>query len=211
QSGTDAFVCQWSFSISDCMRLSSGAEPCERYWALAPGDGETCTPCSSGQHPECSAYVLRHHQDQPRPRPVAVGTECHVEDRRASLLWGGREIPAPRLCHHAGPSACIVDGRRRHDSGKGHAIHQGRILVPFEEGMRLFGGGLAVRLLRDARGRSAEFHEASGLHCGEPGESRTGRFAGGVPLLFHVPGSAKGGRGSSPGLTAFCGTAKAMP
>ena len=56
-------------------------------------------------------------------------------------------------------------------------------------------GGLAARLLRDARGRSAEFHEASGLHCGKPRESRTGRFAGGVPLLFHVPGSAKGARG----------------
>src|ERR1035438_8463059 len=88
-----------------------------RNGALAPGDGKTCTPCSSGQHPEFSAYVLRHHQDQPRPRPVAVGTECHVDDRRASLLRSGQEIPAPRLCRNARPSAFIGDGRRRHDGG----------------------------------------------------------------------------------------------
>src|ERR1039458_2473422 len=69
--------------------MASAVPNRERNGALAPGDGKTCTPCSSGQHPEFSAYVLRHHQDQPRPRPVAVGTEGHVDDRRASLpeVW----------------------------------------------------------------------------------------------------------------------------
>src|ERR1039458_5593631 len=104
---------------------------------------KTCSPCSSGQHTEFCAYVLRHHQDQPRARPVAVGTECHVDDRRASLLPSGQEIPAPRLCRNARPSAFIGDGRRRHDGGKGHAVSQGRILIPLEEGMRSLGRGLA--------------------------------------------------------------------
>src|ERR1039458_1019111 len=72
--------------------MASAVPNRERNGALAPGDGKTCTPCSSGQHPEFSAYLLRHHQDQPRPRPVAVGTECHVDDRRASLLRSGQEI-----------------------------------------------------------------------------------------------------------------------
>src|ERR1017187_9063306 len=163
--------------------------------ALAPGDGKTCSQCSCGQHPEFSAYVLRHHQDQPRPRPVAVGTECHVDDRRASLLRSGQEIPAPRLCRNARPSAFIGDGRRRHDGGKGHAVSQGRILIPLEEGMRSLGRGLAAWLLRDARGVSAELHQASGIHSGEPGEGGTGREARGVPLLFHVPGKEEGSGG----------------
>src|ERR1039458_5412299 len=63
-------------------------------------------------------------------------------------------------------SAFIGDGRRRHDGGKGHAVSQGRILIPLEEGMRSFGRGLAAWLLRDARGVSAELHEASGIHSG---------------------------------------------
>ena len=153
--------------------MASAVPNRERNGALAPGDGKTCTPCSSGQHPEFSAYVLRHHQDQPRPRPVAVGTECHVDDRRASLLRSGQEIPAPRLCRNARPSAFIGDGRRRHDGGKGHAVSQGRILIPLEEGMGPFGRGLAAWLLRDARGVSAELHKASGIHSGEPGEGGT--------------------------------------
>src|ERR1017187_3667848 len=77
-------------------------------------------------------------------------------------------------------------GRRRHDGGKGHAVSQGRILIPLEGGMRPLGRGLAAWLLRDARGVSAELHQASGIHSGEPGEAGTGREARGVPLLFHV-------------------------
>src|ERR1039458_3215067 len=39
--------------------MASAVPNRERNGALAPGDGKTCTPCSSGQHPEFSAYVLR--------------------------------------------------------------------------------------------------------------------------------------------------------
>src|ERR1035441_3118309 len=46
----------------------------------------------------------------------------------------------------------------------------------------------AAWLLRGARGVSAELHQASGIHSGEPGEGGTGREARGVPLLFHVRG-----------------------
>src|ERR1039458_10026078 len=144
---------------------------------------------------DLGACVLRHHQDQPRPRPVAVGAECHVDDRRASLLRSDQEIPASRLCRNARPSAFIGDGRRRHDGGKGHAVSQGRILIPLEEGMRSLGRGLAAWLLRDARGVSAELHEASGIHSGEPGEGGTGREARGVPLLFQVRGKEEGSGG----------------
>src|ERR1035441_5763065 len=69
------------------------------------------------------------------------------------------------------------------------------ILIPLEEGMRSFGRGLAAWLLRDARGVSAELHQASGIHSGEPGEGGTGREARGVPLLFHVPGREEGSGG----------------
>src|ERR1022692_2672012 len=75
----------------------------------------------------------------------------HVDDRRASLLRSGQEIPASRLCRNARPSAFIGDGRRRHDGGKGHAVSQGRILIPLEEGMRSLGRGLAAWLLRGPR------------------------------------------------------------
>src|ERR1039458_10421901 len=42
---------------------------------------------------------------------------------------------------------------------KGHAVSQGRILIPLEEGMRSLGRGLAAWLLRDARGVSAELQD----------------------------------------------------
>src|ERR1039458_5194691 len=67
-----------------------------------------------------------------------------------------------------------------------------------ERAMQLVKGGfsyLAAWLLRDARGVSAELHQASGIHSGEPGEGGTGREARGVPLLFHVRGKEEGSGG----------------
>src|ERR1039457_1124897 len=111
--------------------MASAVPNRERNGALAPGNGKTCSQCSSGQHPEFSAYVLRHHQDQPRPRPVAVGTECQVDDRRASLLRSGQEIPASRLCRNARPSAFIGDG------------------MTVERAMQLVKGGFSYRLKKE--------------------------------------------------------------
>src|ERR1035441_1138338 len=88
-------------------------------------------------------------------------------------------------------------------------VSQGRILIPLEEGMRPWGRGLAAWLLRDARGVSAELHQASGIDSGEPGEGGTGREARGVPVLFHVPGKEEGSRGYGPELTASHGMAEA--
>src|ERR1017187_7018359 len=133
---------------------------------------------------------------------TSQGRALLQSERNATLMIdvlrsysSGQEIPAPRLCRNARPSAFIGDGRRRHDGGKGHAVSQGRILIPLEEGMRSLGRGLAAWLLRDARGVSAELHEASGIHSGEPGEGGTGREARGVPLLFHVRGKEEGSGG----------------
>src|ERR1039457_1774511 len=87
-------------------------------------------------------------------------------------------------------------------------VSQGRILIPLEEGMRPWGRGLAAWLLRDARGVSAELHQASGIDSGEPGEGGTGREARGVPLLFHVPGKEEGSRSCALNRTASPGRAE---
>src|ERR1017187_4864715 len=77
--------------------------------------------------------------------------------------------------------------------GDGMTVERAKQLV--KGGMRSLGRGLAGWLLRDARGVSAELHQASGIHSGEPGEGGTGGEARGVPLLFHVRGKEEGSGG----------------
>ena len=77
--------------------------------------------------------------------------------------------------------------------------------------MRLFGRGLAARVLRIASGALAKLPAASGIPRREPCERRISRFAGGVPVLFHVPGKPKGGGSQSPGIARVDGTALAAP
>src|ERR1035438_6588941 len=50
--------------------MASAVPNRERNGALAPGDGETCTPCSSGQHPEFSV------RSSPPPRPAKAAPCC---------------------------------------------------------------------------------------------------------------------------------------
>src|ERR1017187_2995892 len=144
--------------------MASAVPNRERNGALAPGDGKTCTQCSSGQ-------LLSSARTFFATTKTSQGRALLQSERNATLM---------------------IDVLR---SYVGHAVSQGRILIPLEEGMRSLGRGLAVWLLRDARGVSAELHQASGIHSGEPGEGGTGREARGVPLLFPVPGKEEGSGG----------------
>ncbi len=56
--------------------------------ALAPVHGATRSSCPSRQDPPSHAHVLRHYQNQPRPRLVAVGTKRRVDVLRSYVAAG---------------------------------------------------------------------------------------------------------------------------
>src|ERR1035438_823986 len=118
--------------------MASAVPNRERNGALASGDGKTCTPCSSGQHPEFSADVLRSYVAARKFRLhdfvvmpdhlhllVTVGDGMTVE-RAMQLVKGGFSYRLKKECGHWG-----------------------------EVWQRW--------LLRDARGVPAELHQASGI------------------------------------------------
>src|ERR1035438_1236180 len=59
--------------------MASAVPNRERNGALAPGDGKTCAPCSSGQHTEFCAYVLRHTN-------TSQGRALLQSERNATLM-----------------------------------------------------------------------------------------------------------------------------
>jgi len=69
---------------------------------------------------------------------------------------------------------------------KAMQLNQGQLLLPLEEGIGIHGRGLAARVQRRAGGGPPKLLAASGVHCEEPGESRSRRFAREVPILLYI-------------------------
>src|ERR1022692_4337474 len=67
--------------------MASAVPNRERNGALAPGDGKTCTPCSSGQHPEFIATTK-----------TSQGRALLQSERNATLMHAASQWRAARHC-----------------------------------------------------------------------------------------------------------------
>ena len=114
-------------------RLEPCRRHCKRNWALAPANDQTMPPGPAAEHPELQTHVFRDHKNQRRPGLAAIGAQCIVVHRCASLVHGGAQISSPRFRSHAEPRTSVAGRRRGHDNREGHAIHKRRVLLSLKK------------------------------------------------------------------------------
>ena len=117
---------------------------------------------SSARNP----HVLRHRRHRTTPTSLPGHHQRRIASKHHPRLPQPRQIPPARIRDHARPLPRAHHTRSGCFPGKGHAVHQRRVLLPFEEQA----GCLDTQLQPNPNPQRRKIHKLCPIH---PRESRS--------------------------------------